>query len=238
MSLRKTSLLLGLLLAIAPAWAQIGQRFPSEKRVVNDPVTGTPLSFLTTLPRGDSKIYPSHPQWTADGQWLVFRSARVKGEAIAVHEATGDMVQVTEGGYDGMLNLAQSGGNKLFFLRKDPGGAAKVMQAIEVDLDRVFADSRAGSMKPASSYQRHRQGLRRQQAAARYQDRAALRPARHGRRPACHRQDQRADGRDPACRLGALPDRPHPEQQLEPGRAGVQLGDRRQVAPADVDGAR
>jgi oligogalacturonide lyase len=84
----------------------------------------------------------------------VFRSARVKGEAIAVHEATGDMVQVTEGGYDGMLNLAQSGGNKLFFLRKDPGGAAKVMQAIEVDLDRVFADSRAGSMKPASSYQR------------------------------------------------------------------------------------
>jgi oligogalacturonide lyase len=64
------------------------------------------------------------------------------------------MVQVTEGGYDGMLNLAQSGGNKLFFLRKDPGGAAKVMQAIEVDLDRVFADSRAGSMKPASSYQR------------------------------------------------------------------------------------
>jgi oligogalacturonide lyase len=154
MSLRKTSLLLGLLLAIAPAWAQIGQRFASEKRVVNDPVTGTPLSFLTTLPRGDSKIYPSHPQWTADGQWLVFRSARVKGEAIAVHEATGDMVQVTEGGYDGMLNLAQSGGNKLFFLRKDPGGAAKVMQAIEVDLDRVFADSRAGSMKSASSYQR------------------------------------------------------------------------------------
>ncbi len=151
-----SSLFVGLLLglALAPAWAQIGQRFPSEKRVVPDPITGTPLTFLTTQPRGDTKIYPSHPQWTADGQWLVFRSARVKGEAIAVNEASGEMVQVTEGGYDGMLNLAQSGGNKLFFLRPDKGGAAKAMQAIEVDLDRVFADSRAGSMKPANAYQR------------------------------------------------------------------------------------
>ncbi|MFG6487619.1 TolB family protein [Roseateles sp. BYS78W] len=154
MSFRKTSLLLSLLLAVAPVWAQIGQRFPSEKRVVNDPVTGTPLTFLTTQPHGDSKIYPSHPQWTADGQWLVFRSNRVKGEAIAVNEASGEMVQVTEGGYDGMLNLSQSGGNKLYFLRKAPGGAPKVMQAVEVDLDRVFADSKAGAMKPASSYQR------------------------------------------------------------------------------------
>jgi oligogalacturonide lyase len=152
MSLRKTSLLLGLLCVLAPAWAQIGQRFPSEKRIVPDPVTGTPLTFLTTQPRGDSKIYPSHPQWTADGQWLVFRSNRVKGEAIAVNEASGEMVQVTEGGYDGMLNLAQSGGNRLYFLRKAP--EPKAMQAIEVDLDRLFADSRAGQMKPASHYQR------------------------------------------------------------------------------------
>ena len=153
MSLRKTSLLLSLVLALAPAWAQIGQRFPSEKRVVPDPVTGVPLTFLTTQPRGDSKIYPSHPQWTADGQWLVFRSNRVKGEAIAVHEVSGEMVQVTEGGYEGMLNLAQSGGNKLYFLRKAPG-TDKARQAVEVDLDRVFADSKAGSMKAASAYQR------------------------------------------------------------------------------------
>ena len=154
MSLRKTTLLLGLMLALAPAWAQIGQRFPSEKRVVNDPVTGTPLTFLTTQPRGDSKIYPSHPQWTADGQWLVFRSNRVKGEAIAVHEASGEMVQVTEGGYEGMLNLSQSGGNKLYFLRKPAGGPDKAREAVEVDLDRVFADSKSGAMKGAAQYQR------------------------------------------------------------------------------------
>lgn len=154
MLFRQTFLLLALIVAVMPAQAQIGRRFPSEKRVVADPVTGTPLTFLTTQPHGDSKIYPSHPQWTADGQWLVFRSARVKGEAMAVNEASGDIVQVTEGGYDGMLNLAQSGGNRLYFLRPDKGGAPKAMQAIEVDLDRVFADSLAGRMKPAASYQR------------------------------------------------------------------------------------
>src|SRR3954464_6039267 len=85
--------------------AQIGRRFPSEKKVVKDPVTGTMLTFLTSTPVGDSKIYQTHNQWTSDGQWLIFRSGRVKGEAMAVNENTGEMVQVTEGGYMGMLNI-------------------------------------------------------------------------------------------------------------------------------------
>src|SRR4051794_9305379 len=79
------------------ARAQIGKRFPSEKKVVKDPVTGTMLTFLTSTPVGDSKIYQTHNQWTSDGQWLIFRSGRVKGEAMAVNENTGEMVQVTEG---------------------------------------------------------------------------------------------------------------------------------------------
>ncbi|MBI3367332.1 MAG: hypothetical protein HY021_02420 [Burkholderiales bacterium] len=141
-------LALGLSL-LATASAQIGRRFPSERRVVPDPVTGVPLVFLTTQPRGDSKIYPTHPQWTADGAWLVFRSGRVPGEAMAVNEASGQMVQVTEGGYAGMLNLDQRA-NRLYFLRERRPG----MQVIEVDLDRVFADSQAGRMQAADQYQR------------------------------------------------------------------------------------
>ncbi len=90
-------------LFVGVASAQIGTRFPSEKKVVPDPVTGVPLTFLTTAAKGDSKIYQTHHQWTADGKWLVFRSNRVRGEAMAVNEATGDIVQVTEGGYSGML---------------------------------------------------------------------------------------------------------------------------------------
>jgi len=98
------------------AEAQIGKRFPSERKVVKDPVTGTMLTFLTSTPAGDSKIYQTHNQWTSDGQWLIFRSNRVPGEAVAVNEATGEMVQVTEGGYSGMLNIARRS-MKLYFLR-------------------------------------------------------------------------------------------------------------------------
>lgn len=111
------ALCFGALVALTlPASAQIGRRFPSEKKIVTDPVTGTQLTFLTSTPAGDSKIYQTHHQWTSDGKWLVFRSNRVRGEAMAVNEETGDIVQVTEGGYSGMLCLADHSMN-LYFLR-------------------------------------------------------------------------------------------------------------------------
>src|SRR6478609_485657 len=122
--------------------AQIGKRFPSEKKIIKDPVTGTMLTFLTSTPTGDSKIYQTHAQWTADGQWLIFRSNRARDEALAVNEKTGDIVQVTEGGYTGMLCVARKS-MKLYFLqnvstdtaaRRRGGGALRVM---EVDLQKV-----------------------------------------------------------------------------------------------------
>lgn len=151
-----------LLFTATPAGAQIGKRFPSERKVVKDPVTGTMLNFLTSTPTGDAKIYQTHNQWTSDGEWLIFRSGRVKGEAMAVHEKTGDQVQVTEGGYTGMLNIARKS-MKLYFMRnplrdgkadttRQPAGSS--VEIVEVDLARVFADSKAGRMKAASAYQR------------------------------------------------------------------------------------
>jgi oligogalacturonide lyase len=137
------------LLAGSNAYAQIGKRFPSERKVVRDPVTGTMLTFLTSQPHGDSKIYPTHPQWTSDGQWVVFRSGLVRNEAMAVNERTGDIVQVTEGGYTGMLNLARKS-MKLYAMRRADSG----LQVIEVDLARLLADSAAGKMQAASTYQR------------------------------------------------------------------------------------
>ncbi len=154
--------------------AQIGRRFPSERKVVKDPVTGTMLTFLTSTPVGDSKIYQTHNQWTSNGQWVIFRSNRVRGEAMAVNEKTGDIVQVTEGSYTGMLNVARNS-MKLFFLRDPnpqpqrppgppptpvpgatprPAPAPRPMQIVEVDLARLFADSAAGKMKSADAYQR------------------------------------------------------------------------------------
>jgi len=93
------------LMAALPLSAQIGRRFPSERKVIKDPKTGVELVFLTSQQgKGDSKIYQTHNQWTSDGKWVIFRSNRVPGEAMAVNEETGVMVQVTEGGYSGMLS--------------------------------------------------------------------------------------------------------------------------------------
>jgi len=146
--------------------AQIGKRFPSERKVIRDPVTGTMLTFLTSKPNGDSKIYQTHEQWTADGEWLIFRSNRARNEALAVNEKTGEIVQVSEGGYTGMLNVARKS-MKLYFMRNErtdtvrstPGDTARrrvqrSVQIIEVDLQKLFADSKAGSLKKEDVYQR------------------------------------------------------------------------------------
>lgn len=157
-------LVLSFLMIRTPAISQIGTRFPSEKKVVKDPVTGAMLTFLTSKPLGDAKIYQTHPQWTSDGKWLIFRSGRVRGEAMAVNEETGEMVQVSEGGYSGMLCIAQKS-MKLYFMRSNDTARIQrgnesarqrdiSLQIIEVDLDRLFADSRSQKLKAASVYQR------------------------------------------------------------------------------------
>jgi oligogalacturonide lyase len=152
--MKNAILIAGLLIGSLTANAQIGKRFPSERKVVKDPVTGTMLTFLTSTPMGDSKIYQTHNQWTSDLKWLIFRTGRVKGEAMAVNEETGEMVQVTEGGYVGMLNIARKS-MKLYFMRNVPtGGASGSLQIIEVDLAKLFADSKAGKVKAANFYQR------------------------------------------------------------------------------------
>ena len=150
-----TSMMLAL-----PVSAQIGRRFPSERKVINDPQTGVELIFLTSQSgMGDTKIYQTHNQWTSDGKWVVFRSNRVQGEAMAVNEETGDIVQITEGGYSGMLCVARNSMN-LYYMR--PKQAAKPkekqkerdMEVVEIDLERLFADSEANTLKKKKHYER------------------------------------------------------------------------------------
>lgn len=159
--MKKNLLLLTLLLASFLMNAQIGKRFPAEKKIVKDPVTGTMLTFLTSQPFGDSKIYQTHTQWSADGQWVIFRSGRARNEAIAANEKTGDIVQVTEGGYTGMLCLARKA-MKMYFMRFAPTTPSTdtsrrrfsgPLEVVVVDLDKVFNDSKTGKMQPASYYQ-------------------------------------------------------------------------------------
>lgn len=144
------------MLCAAPVLAQMGHRFPSERKVINDPKNGTELVFLTTKSgTGDSKIYQTHNQWTADGQWVIFRSDRVPGEAMAVNEETGDIVQVTEGGYTGMLCVARKSMN-LYIMRikKDKADKRQGMEVVEINLEKLFADSEAGKLKKKTAYER------------------------------------------------------------------------------------
>lgn len=163
-----------------PVSAQIGKRFPSEKKEIIDPVTSAKLVFLTSQSgKGDSKIYQTHNQWTSDSKWIIFRSNRVQGEAMAVNEETGEIVQVTEGGYTGMLNVARNS-MKLYFMRNKTNNEDRAVrnqninrdslramtqrgefrprnrevQVIEVDLEKLFKDSKSGQLKEASFYQR------------------------------------------------------------------------------------
>ena len=203
--LRTTCSLVCLAALLVPSFALadgIGKRFPSEKKIVPDPVTGVPLEFLTSTPNGDSKIYQTHMQWTSDGKWLIFRSNRVPGQAMAVNEDTGDIVQATDNGFMGMLCVARHS-MKLYVMRDTgrPAGPENVpasaaatppppappsvagaepagpgargaragrgagggggffrprgpFQIVEIDLAKVFADSAAGTMQPASVYER------------------------------------------------------------------------------------
>src|SRR5690606_30075372 len=147
----RSTILVVMVLCFYSAIAQIGARFPSEKKIIKDTLTGAELTFLTSESKGDSKIYPTHNQWTSDGEWVIFRSHRVEGEAMAVNEKTGEIVQVTEGGYMGMLTVARKS-MKLYFMRQVP--QSKSVQIVEVDLDKVFKDSFEGKLKLANAYQK------------------------------------------------------------------------------------
>lgn len=149
--------------------SDIGRRFPSEKRTFTDQVTGVELTALTTSAANDLRIYQTHPQWTADGKWIVFRSDRhappadtpaQSGKAApkpmqvyAVHEQSGEIVQLTDGpaSFSGMLTLAEKS-MKLYFLRYSAPGAAA--QMIELNLETLLADSAAGTMKDPTAYER------------------------------------------------------------------------------------
>jgi oligogalacturonide lyase len=135
--------------------SDVGRRFPSEMRKIVDAKTGVTITALTTSPASDDKIYQTHPQWTADGKYIVFRSNRAaegRTQAFAVNETTGEIIQLTDGPGigTGSLNVARKS-NKLYFFRGVQGESATL---IELNLDALFADSLLGKTKDSASYER------------------------------------------------------------------------------------
>lgn len=133
--------------------AQVGRQFPSEKQTLVDRVTGRPLTVLTSGVSNDAKIYPTHPQWAADGVHILFRSADRSTDKtpqiFVVNEITGVIIQVSDGpGVDaGSINVARKT-NKVYYLRRPANDSPGSM--IEVDLDaflRAVASNEAGARR-------------------------------------------------------------------------------------------
>ncbi len=172
MNLRTCSLLFLALMACAtPVLASnVGKLYPSEKTSYVDPVTGLKITVLTTDASGSSKPYQTHTTWTADGQWIVFRSNRGNNgsQAFLVNEQSGEIIQLTDGPATGTgsLNLSRKE-MKLYFMRggpqfgrrnpedaTTPPPAPAPRQLIELTLTPLIADARAGKPKDASAYER------------------------------------------------------------------------------------
>jgi oligogalacturonide lyase len=133
---------------------QIGKRFRQRKSSYRS-WRLEPASFsihLPEIPRSIRHTVNGPP--TENGSFPLQQGS---GETLAVNEATGDIVQVSEGGYMGMISVARKS-MKLYFLRmtlRQPGQTrGGPVQVVEVDLDKLFADSEAGQMKPENAYQR------------------------------------------------------------------------------------
>jgi len=134
----RVALLMAVLFAGASAVASnVGKRYPSEMRVFIDKTTGVPITALTTAPFNDAKIYQDHPQWTADGRYIIFRSNRgaavstggapVGAQAFAINETTGEIVQLTDGPETGIgsLNVARKSMKLYFFRGGGPGSVPR-----------------------------------------------------------------------------------------------------------------
>lgn len=155
------------------ALAGVGDRFPSERRVVRDEVTGRDLVVLTDGRQSDAKFYQTHPQWAADGQWIVFRSSTrdpAGAQLFAVNERSGDIVQLTQGKGNivGAVHLSRKE-MKLILCRHVPLAAGEtapttrpddqlVTEIVQIDFGRILADSAAGvgggSMGEPGTYER------------------------------------------------------------------------------------
>lgn len=133
---------------------KFGERFAADNLTLTDPVTGVEIRALTTSRRIDSKIYQDHPNWTADGKYIVFRSKRYSSpldppdgngwQYFALSMQDNQIVQVSSGPPFGDLLLGHKK-NLAFHFRAN--------QLIALDLGALLADSEKGIVKDSARYE-------------------------------------------------------------------------------------
>ncbi len=140
--------LLPLLLATTIYASEVGRRFPSERKTFVDSLTGITVTALTTDPASDMKTYQTHPQWTHDGQYIVFRSNRTGSyQYFAYSEATGELIQLT-----------QAPVGPVFLSRKEAtmytlqGKRNESPSLVATNIGALLGDSATGKVKKPSAY--------------------------------------------------------------------------------------
>jgi len=134
--------------------SNVGKRYPSEKHVIVDRITGRPITVLTSSPFNDSKpSFSRRHSWTADGNWIIFDSNRGGNgtQVFAVNELTGDIVQLTDDIQVGAGRVNPSSkAMKVFYIR----GQAENRQAVELNIGSLLADSMNDQVKEPTAYER------------------------------------------------------------------------------------
>ncbi len=127
-----------------------GQRFPSEHLTIKDKETGVDVIALTTSRHNNSKMYQTHPQWTPDGRYIIFRSDRSAkegrgGQAYALSMDNYEIFQITTGDRGSNLHLGWKK-NLAYLFRED--------KLIELRLGDLLADIEKNQVKEPDSYER------------------------------------------------------------------------------------
>lgn len=128
-----------------------GQRFPSENFTYIDEVSGVKVNALTTSRHSNSKMYQTHPQWTADGKHIIFTSNRTinNGEKTRLHYAVSmDNFEITQ------ITTGKSGRNFHLGWHRNVAYQFKDNQLIEIDLGLLLSDSENDKVKNPEDYEK------------------------------------------------------------------------------------
>ena len=127
-----------------------GQRFASESFTYKDEVTGSKVIALTTSRHNNSSMYHTHPQWTADGKYIVFTSNRTATKEnwdrqyYALSMEDHEIVQITSGKNGRDFHLGWKTVRAFQF---------KNGNLIAIHLDRLLSDSEKGTVKEPEAYE-------------------------------------------------------------------------------------
>lgn len=151
--MRKLFFTLTLSLGISHAtFAQFGNCTPSEMKTYVDRETGLNITMLTDTTKNDRFLYQTDPMWTADGNYLLFRSSSrsqdKKTQIYFIEMTTGQIIQATEGANLGSAYLANKS-NRMYISRKEGEKWTMYM----MDLAKFFPDVKSGKVKKPADYE-------------------------------------------------------------------------------------